>query len=272
MSTTTIDAGKRPDTGPRLTFAGVLRSEWVKLRSVRSSRVTLLAAALMMIATGLIFASTVGTDSDGANGVTDPTGITLSGVMFTQLVIGVLGVLVMSGEYSTGLIKATFTGVPSRLPVLAAKVAVVVGTVFPVMLAVTCGVFAGGQLIMGNAALPTAAIGDPGVWAALVGSAATLTGVTVIGIALGAILRTTASAITVLVTLMFFAPGLGGLLLPASWRDGVLKYLPSRAAEAFTTVVPVPHSLSPAAGAAVFVAWVVVPLIAAAVLLRRRDA
>ncbi|MET1071102.1 MAG: ABC transporter permease subunit [Umezawaea sp.] len=269
MSTTTVDS---PKSSYRLSSAGVLRSEWVKLRSVRSSGLTVLAAALMMLVTGLIFASTVGSDSDGANGVTDPTGITLSGVVFAQLVIGVLGVLVVSGEYSTGMIRSTLTGVPSRLPVLAGKVAVVVGTVFPATLASAFAVFLGGQLIMGDAGLPTARLGDPGVLAALVGSAVTMTGVAVIGVALGTIVRNTAGAISTLVVLVFLAPGLGGLLLPSSWRDDALKYLPSRAAEAFTNVVPAPGLLTASAGAAVFAVWVVVPLVVAAVLLRRRDA
>ncbi|PRY44733.1 ABC transporter permease subunit [Umezawaea tangerina] len=274
MGTTTTALGSPAATKPvhRLGFGGVLRSEWVKLRSVRSSGLTVLGAALMMLVTGLIFASTVGSDSDGANGVTDPTGITLSGVMFAQLVIGVLGVLVVSGEYSTGMIRSTLTGVPSRLPVLAGKVAVVVGAVFPTMLASAFAVFLSGQLVMGNAGLPTARLGDPGVLAALFGSAATMTGVTVIGVALGAVMRNTAGAISTLVVLVFLAPGLGGLLLPASWRDDALKYLPSRAAEAFTTVVPAPGLLTASTGVAVFAVWVVVPLILAAVLLHRRDA
>ncbi|GHH27794.1 ABC transporter permease [Lentzea cavernae] len=254
-----------------LTFGGVLRSEWVKLRSVRSSGLTVLGASLTMIVAGLVFASTIGTDSDGADGVTDPAGITLSGVLFAQLVVGVLGVLVVSGEYSTGMIRSTLTGVPSRSPVLAGKVVVLVGAVFPVVLASAFIVFFAGQAVMGGAGLPTARIGDAGVLAALVGSAVTMTGVAVIGLALGALLRNTAGAVSALVVLVFLAPGLGGLLLPVSWRDGVLKFLPSSAAEAFTSVAPGPGLLTASSGAAVFAAWVVVPLLVAAVLLRRRD-
>lgn len=275
MSTTTMDAPAAKHTrraASRRTFGGVLRSEWIKLYSVRSSGLTLLAAALMMIVTGLIFAATFGSDSDGANGVTDPTGVTLTGAMFAQLVVGVLGVLTVSSEYSTGMIKSTLTGVPSRLPVLAGKVAVVIGAVFPVMLAVAFAVFFGGQALMGNAGHPTAAIGDPGVLAALFGSAATMSGVAVIGVALGTITRNTAGAISTLVAVMFLVPGLGSLVLPASWRDDVLKFLPSNASDAFVSVAPGPGLLGAAAGVAVFAGWVVVPLIAGAVLLRRRAA
>jgi ABC-2 type transport system permease protein len=256
----------------RLTFRGVVRGEWVKLRSLRSSLLTVLAAAVVMLSIGLIFAATAGTDSDGANGVTEPTGITLTGGIFAQLIIGVLGVLVVTSEYATGMIRSTLTAVPSRLPVLSAKAGVVAGVVFPVMLAVVFTVFFSGQAIMGNNGFPTAKIGDPGVLAALLGSAATMTGVAIIGIALGALLRNTAGAITTLVALMFLIPGLGSLVLPAAWRNNVLKYLPSNASDAFTRVAPGPELLTAGTGAAVFAAWVIVPLIAAAVVLRRRDA
>ncbi|HYQ63917.1 ABC transporter permease subunit [Actinophytocola sp.] len=272
MSTVTVDAPARSEVRSGLTFGGVLHSEWIKLRSVRSSGLTLLAAALMMIVTGLIFAATFGSDSDGANGVTDPTGVTLTGAMFAQLVVGVLGVLTVSSEYSTGMIRSTLTGVPSRLPVLAGKVAVVVGAVFPVMLATAFAVFLGGQALMSGNGHPSAAVGDPGVLAALVGSAATMSGVAVIGVALGSVLRNTAGAISTLVAVMFLVPGLGSLVLPASWRDDVLRFLPSNASDAFVSVAPGPNLLGAPAGAAVFAVWVVVPLVVAAVLLRRRDA
>jgi hypothetical protein len=274
MSTMTINtpAKHAKTAASRLTFGGVLRSEWIKLGSVRSSGLTLLAAALMMIVTGLIFAATFGSDSDGANGVTDPTGVTLTGAMFAQLVVGVLGVLTVSSEYSTGMIKSTLTGVPARLPVLAGKAAVVIGAVFPVMLAVAFAVFLGGQALMGDNGYPSAAIGDPGVLAALFGSAATMSGVAVIGLALGTITRNTAGAISTLVAVMFLVPGLGSLVLPASWRADALRFLPSNASDAFVSVSPGPDLLGASAGAAVFAGWVIVPVVVAAVLLRRRDA
>ncbi|MET0134313.1 MAG: ABC transporter permease, partial [Kibdelosporangium sp.] len=242
MSTSTMDApvAVTPPARPaiRLTFRGVLRSEWVKLRSVRSSALTLLGAALVLLAAGLAFASVLsgGELGDASDGVPDPTDIALSGVLFAQLIIGVLGVMVVSSEYSTGMIRSTLTGVPSRLPVLVAKVAVVAGTVFPAMLVAAFAAFFGSQVIL-DGSMATAAIGDAGVLRAIVGSAAALTGVTVIGVAFGSILRSTAGAISTLFGLVFLAPGLGQLLLPASWRDDVLKYLPSNASTSFTSVV-----------------------------------
>jgi ABC-type transport system involved in multi-copper enzyme maturation permease subunit len=266
------DVVKHRKSATRLSFGGVLHSEWVKLRSVRSSGLTLLSAAVVLLSIGLIFAATIGSDSDGANGVTEPTGITLTGAMFAQLVVGVLGVLFVSNEYATGMIRSTLTTVPSRLPVLAGKVAVLVGTVFPTMLAVVFAVYFSGQAIMGGNGHPTTVISDPGVLGALIGSAASLTGVAIMGSALGALLRNTAGAISTLVGVVFLVPGIGSLVLPASWRDSVLKFLPSNASDAFTTVAPRPELLSAGGGAVVFAAWVIVPLTVAAVLLRRRDA
>ncbi|MEV7045097.1 ABC transporter permease [Amycolatopsis sp. NPDC051061] len=255
----------------RLTFAGVVRSEWVKLRSLRSSALSLAGAAVILIAVGLIFAATFGSDSDGANGVTEPTGVTLTGGMFAQLIVGVLGVLSVSSEYSTGMIRSTLTAVPSRVPVLAGKVVVVAMTVFPVMLASAFVVFFAGQALMSGNGHPSATLADPGVLGALLGSAVTMTGVAIMGLASGTLMRNTAAAISTLVALVFLVPGLGSLVLPASWRDDVLKFLPSNASDAFTSISPAANLLGAGGGAAVFAAWVVVPLLAAAVLLRRRD-
>ncbi|WP_410617423.1 ABC transporter permease [Amycolatopsis sp. lyj-109] len=273
MSTTIENPAvpKQDKVKAKLTFAGVLRSEWVKVRSLRSSSFTLAGAAVILVAIGLIFAATFGSDSDGANGVTDPTGVTLTGGMFAQLIVGVLGVLTISSEYSTGMIRSTLTGVPSRIPVLAGKVAIVVTVVFPVMLASAFVVFFSGQAILSGKGFPSAKIGDAGVVAALFGSAVTMTGVAVMGLALGALMRNTAAAISTLVGLVFIVPGLGSLVLPASWRDDFLKFLPSNASDAFALITPPSNLLSAGAGAAVFAAWVIVPLLAAAVGLRVRD-
>jgi ABC-type transport system involved in multi-copper enzyme maturation permease subunit len=281
MATATLTretpAPPKPVAPLKLSATGIVRSEWIKLRSVRSSAMTLLAASFAMVAAGLLFAaSTAGAINAGGGGggprLTDPTATALAGVTFAQLIIGVLGVMVVSSEYSTGMIRSTLTGVPTRLPVLAAKVVVVAGTVFTIMLAAAFGVFFGAQAILSNGNLPTAALGDPGVLRAVIGSAAVLTGVALMGTALGSILRSTAAALSTLFAVVFLAPGLGSLLLPQSWKDNVLKYLPGNAADSVTAIHQDPTMLSPTAGAIVFAAWVVVPLVAAAVLLRRRDA
>ncbi|MBA2507377.1 MAG: hypothetical protein H0V32_01345 [Nocardioidaceae bacterium] len=107
---------------------------------------------------------------------------------------------------------------------------------------------------------------------AIIGTAGYLTGIAVMGVAIGTLLHNTAAAISTLVGLVFLLPGLGQLLLPSSWQEGALKYLPPSAQESFISVPDVPGQLSTGAGVAVFAAWVVIPLLAAAVALKRRNA
>ena len=117
---------------------------------------------------------------------------------------------------------------------------------------------------------PTGSLGDSGVLRAVLGSGVYLTGVALIGLALGTIMRGTAAAISVLFGLIFLVPGLAAFLPPAGVRDNVLLYLPPNAGASFTSVIPDPELLGSRAGAVVFAGWVVVPLLAAAVALRRR--
>jgi ABC-type transport system involved in multi-copper enzyme maturation permease subunit len=131
--------------------------------------------------------------------------------------------------------------------------------------------FFAGQALIGTNGLDTATLGDPGVLRAVLGTAAYLTGVALVGLAVGTLLRSTAAAISTLFGMVFLLPGLGSILLPASWREHVLQLLPSNAGSAFMSVQPAPELLSAGAGAAVFAAWIFVPLGVAAVALKRRS-
>lgn len=259
-----------------VSFVRVLRAEAVKLRSVRSSTLTVLATCAALLVVGLITAAITGglvADPGGeeeavANAA---AGAPLSGTLLAQLVIGVLGVMVITSEYATGLIRTTLTAVPARLPVLWAKAAVVVGATLPAMLVTLFVTFLAGQALIGTGDVATASLGDDGVLRAVFGNGAYLTGVALIGLAIGTVLRGTAAGISVLFGLVFLLPGLGGLLLPASWRGDVLQFLPSEAGSAFYSVTPNPDLLASGTGALVFLAWVLVPLAVAAVVLRRRS-
>lgn len=269
-----------PPVGPPvqlsgISMRGVLRSEWVKLRSVRSHRMTLFAAAGVLVFVGLIFAGFVGGVFSGQQDdmnelVNDPAGATLRGTMLAQLIIGVLGVLVITSEYATGMIRTSLTAVPKRLPVLWAKAAVITVTTFPLMLLTSFLVFFGGQAMISSGGVATASLGDPGVLRAVVGTAAYLTGIGLMGLAVGTLLRTSAAAISTLFGAVFLLPGLGQLLLPSSWRDSVLQFLPSSAGDAFRDVTASGSTLTPGWGMAVFLAWIVVPLAVAAAVLKRR--
>lgn len=261
-----------------VTASGIMRSEWVKLRSVRSSMMTLLAAAGTLLFIGSVAAAVNGglvasPDPDGGGpGGGDPTSIALSGILLVPLIIGILGVMNITSEYATGTIRNTMTFVPGRLSVLWSKAAVLTAVTLPFMVVATLTTFVVGQVLLGagDAVTQTAALGDPGVLRAVLGTAVYLTGIALIGLALGTLLRATPAALAALFALVFLLPGLGGFLLPASVQETVLLYLPSNAASSFTSVAPGPDLLGTGAGAAVFAAWVVVPLIAAAVALWRR--
>ncbi len=258
----------------------VIRSEWLKLRSVRSWMIMIGATAALLIAFGALAASVAsgavtpqGPGGQGGGrgfGSADPTAISLAGVTLAQLIAGILGVLFISNEYANGMIRSTFGAVPRRLPVLWAKVIVIAGTLAVVMVIASLAAFLLGQLILGDGKSTTLAA--DGVLRAVLGSGLYLAGIGVFGVAIGAMMRNTAGSIAVVVAALLIIPGLARLILPASWDTNVTPYLPSNAGSAFTSVVGSDTLLSPGAGTAVFVGWLVVLIAGAAVLIRRRDA
>jgi ABC-type transport system involved in multi-copper enzyme maturation permease subunit len=264
MSTMTVRSELRVTT-PR-----VIRSEWIKFWSLRSTTITLAAAAIVFIGIGLLASSISGDGSFGPeDGTLSTTNISLAGSAFAQLILGSLGVLLMAGEYSTGMIRSTLAAVPARLPVLWAKSAVFAAAVFPLMLAASFVAFLGGQAIIGDGG---ASLSDPGVFRAIAGSAVYLTGAGLLGLLLGALLRSTPAAISSLFGALFLLEGVVQLLIPEAWRDTIGPYLPSTAGGAFSAVTQQPGTLSPWAGLAVFAAYLLAVGAAAAWRLKRQDA
>ncbi|MEV8327052.1 ABC transporter permease [Kitasatospora sp. NPDC056731] len=275
---TSAAADRRPARPAyRVTPVRVLRSEWAKLWSLRSTWITLGLGLLFLVAFGLIAAFqfksriTSGRPMDRGD-FADASALSLSlfGTNFAQLAFGVLGVLVAAGEYSTGMIRSTLAAVPRRLPVLWSKAAVY-GVV--VLLLGTIGVFvafaADSGILSGTRAAMT--FSDAGVLRGLLGAGLYLALVGVIGVALGALLRSVAGGISVLVASLMLVPGLISLL-PSSWQDHISPYLPSHAGEAMFALHHDATTLSPAAGLAVFLLWTVLALAGAAVRLVRSDA
>lgn len=261
------------DRSGHVTLRRVINSEWIKLRSVRSTVLTILAAAGAIIALGLLFTGTssgsVGPDVIGLHSSTgDPIGASLGGVDLAQLIIGVLGVILVTGEYATGVIRSTLASVPRRIPVLSAKAIVLGSAILVSTLLASLAAFLGGQAILGAAGT---SITNPDAVRAVVGAAVYLAGVSLLGLAAGAILRGTASAIAALFTALYVVPGLFPLL-PQSFNDSVGPYLPSRAGMAFMEASQHAGSLSPWAGLAVFAGYVIAALAGAALLIKRRDA
>jgi ABC-2 type transport system permease protein len=257
----------------RLTQRRVALSEWTKLRSVRSTRWSLLATLLLIMGLGiiacLVFESRWPHLSPDDRRHFHPLRANLAGVNFAQLSIGVLGVLVMTAEYSTGMIRSTFSAVPKRLPVLWGKTLVFGAVAFVVSLPAVFIVFFVGQAILSGQHI-NIGISHPGVIRALFGAALFLTVMGVFGLGLGAIVRNTAAGIALLAGIVFVLPPIIGLL-PSSVSNSIDPYLPSNAGGAIWTINPDPNTLAPWAGLALFAAYAAVAIAIAAVLLNRRD-
>jgi ABC-2 type transport system permease protein len=198
----------------------------------------------------------------------------LVGVDFAQLILGVLGVLVISGEYSTGMIRSTFTAVPKRLPVLWAKAgvfgAVTLTLAAPAMIIAFLAAQASFKGHTANGHDVSLSLSSHDVLRALLGGALYLTLCGLLGLGLGAILRNTAAGISLFAGLLFVLPPLLGVL-PTSWNNAVFPYLPAKAGAAILQTGHPAHTLAPWTGLSVFAGYVIITLAVAAALLKHRD-
>jgi ABC-2 type transport system permease protein len=258
----------------RVTMPRVLRSEWIKLSSLRSTRITLLVSFVLMIGIGVIHAAATvsnwSQDPAAHKAGFDPVGTVLTGYQFAQLAVGVLGVLVISNEYSSGMIRATLAAVPRRLPVLWAKAAVFTIVSLIVMTAASFAAFYAGMAALSGKHLNVALLA-PGVLRAVAGAGLYLAVVGLLGVALGALLRSTAGAIAALVGVVLLLPVLGDLL-GSGVKTHIYPYLPSTAGGDLMAVHHASGTLQPWTGFAVMCAWAVGALAVAAYGLKRRDA
>jgi ABC-2 type transport system permease protein len=274
MSAATVAAPVRPtrvEVHP-VTQTRVLRSEWLKMRTLRSTLIVLAltVVALVGIAAliGAVTNSHFASMSPGERANFNAVDRVLGGVNIAQLTIGVLGVLLVTGEYSTGMIRATFAAVPRRLPVLWAKLAVFAVVVFVICLAASFIAFFVGQATLGTHGVGLSA---PGALRAVFGVALYVTVVGLLGVAFGFIIRNTAGGIAALFLLLLVLPGLSNLL-PSSWQNSIVPYYPSNAGQALYTLHGDHAMMQPWSGFALFVGYLAVAVLIAAVGLRRRDA
>ncbi|GAA5074901.1 ABC-type transport system involved in multi-copper enzyme maturation permease subunit [Thermocatellispora tengchongensis] len=244
----------------------VLRSEWIKIRSVRSTLWTLLTTVVVMIALGFLIAAS--TASLGERAAFDPTMASLSGGSVASLVIAALGVLVISGEYRTGMIHTSLLAVPDRLRLLTAKIAVFSAVAFAVSLAASLASFLVGAMVFGEDA---PGLGDPGVLRAVLGSALFLTAGGLYGLAFGALIRHTAGAIVAVAAATVVLPQMTNLL-PGTWGDVVHDYFTTNAGQRILSASPQDGGLGPWAGFGVYCAWITLTMVPAALLMVRRDA
>jgi ABC-2 type transport system permease protein len=257
----------------RVNQTRVVRSEWTKLRSVPSTAWSLLTAVALVVGVGALYCLLrVARPPRGTADISafDPAAVSLAGVQLAQLAVGVLGVLLITGEYATGTIRTSLAAVPARLPVLWGKVIVYALTTLALCVPATFAAFLVGQSILSPEHLDTT-LGHPGIVRAVFGSALYLAAVDLLGLGLGALLRSTAGAVASLFGLLF-APQILVGFLPGDWSDHINRYLPAPAGLAITSAQPDPASLPPWAGFGLFCLYTAIVIGVAGWRLRRRDA
>ncbi|HET9731664.1 MAG TPA: ABC transporter permease subunit [Acidimicrobiales bacterium] len=256
----------------RVTGRRVVRSEWIKLRTLRSSWLAIGMAVAGMVGIGLLVCWSTNARWDHMDPIErltfDPVFRSLVGIEIAQLVIGVLGVLVITGEYGTGMIRSSLAAVPARLPVLWGKLLVYGAVVLVWAMVASFASFYGGQALLG---VHGTTIDGPGVLRAVIGAGLYLAVVALFAVGLGFVVRNTAGGIAVLFALLLVLPGIVHAL-PSSWQHHVLPYLPSQAGGSVFSLRRDADTLSPWTGFGVFVAWAAAAVAAGAAMLVRRDA
>jgi ABC-type transport system involved in multi-copper enzyme maturation permease subunit len=260
------DAAAQP-----VTLRRVIRSEWIKFWTLRSTWAVLGAAVVGMLVLAVVVAYNTRhlTSNLQANDIAPSS--TLQGYFLGELLIGALGVLFVSGEYSTGMIRSTLVAVPRRLPVLWAKLVVFVTITAVSMVTVSIVAFVSAQALLSHYRTGFS-LSDPGVLRVVIGTGVYLTLVGMIGAALGWIVRSTPGALVTYFAIVLVLPVLFGDAL-GNWGKEVAQFLPGQAGASFSTSIPESsYSLSPWVGLLVLAGWVAVALAIAAGVLRRRDA
>ena len=261
-------------TGPAspsqaVTLAGVVRSELIKLRSVTSTIAGLLTTVVLTIAIPTIALVAQGqADGDPSGVLTDPTGGSLSGIGAAVFAVLSLGVLAVSGEYSTGTIRSSLAAVPRRTTLVWGKAAAVFLVTLPVGVASAVVAFLLAQLILASGGHSISMV-EPGVARAVIGAGLYLSVAAALASGFAWMLRSTAGSLAVVIGVLFFLPTIG-LLLPARVAAHVVPFLPNNAGMAIMQTEP-SGQLPPWIGIAVFAAYALITLAAASYLTNRRD-
>jgi ABC-type transport system involved in multi-copper enzyme maturation permease subunit len=257
------------DGEQRVSQVRVIHSEWTKLRSLPSTIWCLLATVTLVIGVGLAYSTLRVARPPADPSAFDATAVSLSGVQLAQFAIGVLGVLFITGEYATGSIRVSLAAVPGRLKLLWGKAVTFGLTTLALAVPAVLVAFFAGQSILSAEHLDTG-LDQPGGVRAVLGSALFLAAVGLLGLGLGALLRSTAGGISALFGLLF-APQLVLGLLPESTSDALYRYLPTPAGAAISAVHQDPLALGPWTGFGLFCLYTAIALGLAAWQLRRRD-
>jgi ABC-2 type transport system permease protein len=278
MATTTRQAPVLPAPSGRAGFGGTLRSEFTKIGSVRSTYWTLLMLLAVSVGIGAVISTVVAggwsqppPPPPAPPDVYEATQVSLAGLLVLgQLVIVVPGTLVLSAEYSTGMIRTSLIAMPRRIVIYVAKAAAFAAVALVVALATAFIAFFLGQALLASSH-HSATLAGPGVLRAVIGSALYITLCGLFAFAAAAIIRNTAATITAMIGLLFVLPVLVNQL---PWRDDLVRWLPSSAARAMSATMggQDPHLFSPWGEFAVFAVCTAVMLVVGCILFRKRDA
>lgn len=250
----------------------VLRSEWIKLRTVRSTFIALGIIILLGVGVGALICLAVASNyaHRHSDSVFDPTSISLAGLGLGQLAVAVLGALMITSEYSTGMIRTSLTAVPRRGRLLSAKAGVFAAVMLLIGEITAFGAFLVGQAVLSGRA-PHASLAQANVLRAVIGAGLYLVAIGLLSVAVGALVRRTAATISIMVAFVFVLPGILHAL-PTSVRNPVLEYWPSEAGSQVFVVHRSAHTLSAWGGFGLMVAFTAVLLALATALMIRRDA
>jgi ABC-type transport system involved in multi-copper enzyme maturation permease subunit len=256
---------------PLVRFADIVRSEFCKLRSVRSTFWSLFAAVAFNVGLAALLAIFLpGQLSAHDRATLDVTRVSLGGMHLSQIAFGVLGVLIITGEYTTGMIRASLSAVPQRRLVLAAKITVFAASALIVGVFASFAAYLVFQAFLSGNSLRTS-IGDPGVLRAVIGGGLYLTVLGLLGLGLGAIIRSSAGAIAALFSLLF-VPQLLTELLPHSWKTTISPYVPMQAGSTIFSARHEANTLGAWTGFGVFCLYAAFALAVGFFLINRRDA
>ncbi|MEV7190612.1 ABC transporter permease [Streptomyces sp. NPDC093510] len=248
-----------------LTAKGIVRSEWHKLWTLRSTWITLLTGCALVLTVGI----TMGATYDGDDAEIDTIVFTLFGTQLSQICLAVLGILVTAGEYSTGLIRASLAAVPSRLPVLWSKAGIFAAVAFTVCFVTNLVTFLTAQIWLSGTDKELS-LTDSGVLGALASSAASLTLLSLIALGLGALLRSVPGAIGAFVGAVLILPEVLSMI-PFSAVETTVKYFPAQAAGSLGSIDRVENTIAPGTALLTLALWSAVVIATASVLLKRRD-
>ena len=254
-------------------FANTLAAEWSKVATLRSTYFTLGLGLVLSIGTTALVSLALGSTQESWSADFSPITTSMVGNIWALIVFSVFGVLVVSREYSGGLIRLTLTATPKRGRVLAAKLLLVSGIILVFGLLTTVGMFLVGQAVLGAYGMPTTDLGDADARRMVLGLGAVMPFFPLIGLALGVLLRSTAGAITAVLGFIWL-PVIFGATLPRWWQENVLSLLPGAALDSLTIahIEPSPTFSDPVVGAVIAGVWLAAIVGAAYVTLVRRDA